>query len=504
MANSLATPPSPSRKRLFSAARISIFSVLVAALALCLALLWVTRGAMANFSFLNNRNKGVLSSLVNTSPWQTAQALAALAVSAEEQQLAHEAEHLADHAVDQAFAAALRQAHLDTQHRALSGDALALQQRINQLEQLRQQDQAQVDRLSAKTPPGKNAAPSSSGDQLQVAKAQLGLDNDELNDAQRDLQRASGDLSARIQDELAAHEESMRKYDSEVADGQLAILSVSSNRTLAARIGAWLKQRQRAGLIDQARQQSLNDVRTITALHDALEARLNAVAGTAGAGSGASSSAQIASLQNRSAEREILSIDDDRIQTNQQLADVYAKWSAQIQVQHQLAVTGKAAADVAVLLGGQELRIHRIERDEALIARLVELERQFWRYVETDTPPPADGSDSADAALRCLYPEDHGQSVDFTGDSKLSATFSDWMAVREVIAANEAMESKLKQTLQQAMGDATKALFETGSVTWKKAKDSLGLDVARLLKDQPGLAQQYPLPKPGSRRFIVG
>lgn len=176
----------------------------------------------------------------------------------------------------------------------------------------------------------------------------------------------------------------------------------------------------------------------------------------------------------------------------------------QIQVQHQLAVTGKAAADVAVLLGGQELRIHRIERDEALIARLVELERQFWRYVETDTPPPADGSDSADAALRCLYPEDHGQSVDFTGDSKLSATFADWMAVREVIAANEAMEAQLKQTLQQAMGDATKALFETGSVTWKKAKDSLGLDVARLLKDQPGLAQQYALPKPGSRRFIVG
>ena len=75
----------------------------------------------------------------------------------------------------------------------------------------------------------------------------------------------------------------------------------------------------------------------------------------------------------------------------------------QLQVQHQLVVTGKAAADVAVLLGGQHLEIHRIQRDEALIARLIQLEAAFWRYVETDTPPPADGSDSAEQALRCLY-----------------------------------------------------------------------------------------------------
>lgn len=43
----------------------------------------------------------------------------------------------------------------------------------------------------------------------------------------------------------------------------------------------------------------------------------------------------------------------------------------QLQVMHQLAVTGKQAADVAVLLGGQHLEIHRIERDESMIARLV-------------------------------------------------------------------------------------------------------------------------------------
>lgn len=175
----------------------------------------------------------------------------------------------------------------------------------------------------------------------------------------------------------------------------------------------------------------------------------------------------------------------------------------QLQVHHQLAVTGKQAADVAVLLGGQRLEIHRIERDERLIARLIELERQFWRYVETDTQPPADGSESADLALRCLYPEDDGQCLDFSHNRRLSATFSDWLSVRQTIAEHETFEAQLKQTLQQAMGNATKAMFETGAVTWKKSKDSIALDATRLLKDQPELLQRYALTKAGSRRFIV-
>lgn len=175
----------------------------------------------------------------------------------------------------------------------------------------------------------------------------------------------------------------------------------------------------------------------------------------------------------------------------------------QLQVQHQLAVTGKRAADVAVLLGGQDLEIHRIERDDPLIDRLIALEQAFWHYVEADTPPPADGSASAETALRCLYPLDAGNTVDFSEDRALSATFADWMSVRQTLAETEKLEAQLKQTLQQAMGSASKALFETGTVTWKKAKDAEGLDVAKLLADLPELRERYRLVKPGSRRFLV-
>ena len=42
-----------------------------------------------------------------------------------------------------------------------------------------------------------------------------------------------------------------------------------------------------------------------------------------------------------------------------------------------------------------------------------------------------------------------------------------------------------------------------GEVSWKRSKDSVTLDVARLLKDQPDLLERYPLIRAGSRRFVV-
>ena len=165
-------------------------------------------------------------------------------------------------------------------------------------------------------------------------------------------------------------------------------------------------------------------------------------------------------------------------------------------------MTGKRAADVAVLLCGQQLGVHRIERDDALIARLIPLEATFWQYVTSDTPPPADGSESADRALRCLYPG-NTSTVDFTDDRRLSATFADLVAVRADLEARERQEATLKQTLQQAMGDASRAVFETGEVSFKRSKDSDGIDLKRLLADHPELGQQYAITKPGSRRFLV-
>lgn len=174
----------------------------------------------------------------------------------------------------------------------------------------------------------------------------------------------------------------------------------------------------------------------------------------------------------------------------------------QLQVQHQLAVTGRKAADVAVLICGQQLEIHRIERDETLIDQLIVLEGRFWDLVERDQPPAADGSDSADRALRCLYPGS-SSTVDFTGNWELSGVFSDLVTLKSRIKDQEAQAERLRQTLQQAMGDSSEALFETGRITFKRSKVGAGVDIARLCTEHPVLAAQYAIAKPGSRRFRI-
>lgn len=175
----------------------------------------------------------------------------------------------------------------------------------------------------------------------------------------------------------------------------------------------------------------------------------------------------------------------------------------QLQVMHQLAVTGKKAADVAVLIGGQDLQIHRIQRDEAVIERLIALEQVFWNYVQTDAAPPVDGSDSADMALRSLYPQDLGEVLDLTNDLEMSAVFSDWKDVRHKLETFHQQEALLKQRIQQRMGSATKAVFESDEVTWKRSKDSVGWDTTKLFREHPDLLKQYQVTRPGSRRFVL-
>ncbi len=334
--------------RIFGKVRLAALVALLAVLTLCVVFSWTTRDAMEHLPFLNGQGgangfAGSEKALVDLRPWQTAQALAPLAVTAEENEYARDAERLADHEVDQAFASALRQANMKAQQRTFTGEAFALSQKVDQLKQLVAQDQTQVDSLtsssSSSAARGKQGGqPGSGNDDLEIAKAQLGLDSDELADAQHDLERASGDVRAEIQAELAAHEASMRKYDSESGNGgEVAVISAARYATLAGRVKAWFSQRSRYQLVMQALAQAQDEIRDLTGEHNALEAQA-ANASASAAAATPDHASRLADLKSRSAERQLLSIYDDRIQTEDQLATVYGKWSAQVLLQHRILV----------------------------------------------------------------------------------------------------------------------------------------------------------------------
>jgi small-conductance mechanosensitive channel len=330
-------------QRMLSRGRLISLFMLSGLLVVCFAFSWTTRDAMAHLSFLkgqqSQRGSGQ-TTVVDLHPWQIAQALTPLAVSKEEEEYAHEAERLADHDVNQAFAASLRQA--STQRLSPTGEALELSQKVAQLQQAVKEDQAQVKSLTSTTD-------GSGSDELKVAQAQLDLDQDDLSDAQHDLARASGDLRTRIQQELAAHQAAMSKNNAQQAsNGQLAVLSTRQYGTLAGRLEAWNNQRSRSELIQQAMQQAKADAASLMAQHNKLEALANASSDAAAASKSKPDAAELASLQQRREQRELLTIYDDRIQTQQQLAGVYSKWADQVQLQHRI-VTHLAVHSLATV-----------------------------------------------------------------------------------------------------------------------------------------------------------
>ena len=175
----------------------------------------------------------------------------------------------------------------------------------------------------------------------------------------------------------------------------------------------------------------------------------------------------------------------------------------QCQVLHQLAVTGHAWADVAVLIGGQDFRIYRIERDDDKIADLIERESQFWACVQDNRQPEPDGSDDAGKALLSLFPADNGQTLDLSESPEYNQLFAELLDLREQKEVTERKESEIKQRIQVALGTCTAALFQQGKVTWRKAKDRLVADVDKISQEHPELIQQYCKPVPGSRRFTI-
>src|SRR5579872_634798 len=230
---------------------------------------FMTRGVMEHLPFLHGQQTGwgavvLPHGIVDQRPWQTAATLAALAVSAEERELAREAERLADHEVDQAFSQSLRQASLEKPN--LSGKALALQQRVIELQETIKNDEARIASLNAGAGT-KPAGAVSNGSDLEIAKAQLGLDQNELTDSIEDLARESGDQRVKLQQELAARQAAMKQYRDRASmdDGETAVASAEQYKTFAQQLSTWRSLRNRKQLIAQSEQLARADVAALTA-----------------------------------------------------------------------------------------------------------------------------------------------------------------------------------------------------------------------------------------------
>jgi small-conductance mechanosensitive channel len=245
--------------------------------------------------------------LVDTALLRTALSLAPLAATSDEQGQAHEAWRLADHELDLTFAAALRAAEAEAVAALpANGPLRQLSDRIAGLRARVETDKKRVEALA------KDA-----GDALNLAQAQLDLDQDELDDAQQDLARQGGDKRARLQRLLQEHEASEKVADQAVKYGTPA-----ATGTMSEQLRDWLSLGDYDRQLQTAAQQAAAHAQTLLDRHNTLEHQLPDQPDAA---------ASVARLRQLAGQHKSLTGLDQRLEDSKQLAAVYRSWSELVQ-----------------------------------------------------------------------------------------------------------------------------------------------------------------------------
>ena len=134
----------------------------------------------------------------------------------------------------------------------------------------------------------------------------------------------------------------MKKYDSQASGGQIAILSSTRHGTLAGRISSWFDQRSRIALLKQAKSDTDADVVALTAEHARFETQATAAAASVatpnqpGTAPSDAVRTRVARMAQAHALAQMHNIVEDQLETQQQLSAVYAKWLAQVKLQHSI------------------------------------------------------------------------------------------------------------------------------------------------------------------------
>jgi len=294
----------------------------------------------ASRKFLAKTSGPAQKPLVDQRPLLTARRMAALASTAEERALAHQAEKVGDHEVDLAFSDALRT--VTNNPPKLTPEQKELVDRKNKADAALKADQEGMQELNKRLAAASAAQKDNLNDQIAVATAQMELDQDEFDDAGEDLERAGGDPQSKIKRLLAEHEAG---HADPPNGGSMAEADYQAHTLLGA-YRAWRQLRSKVAQLEGARQETVEKVQRLTARHEAeakpiaqeKENRENVKQQAKGFSAGnnaasredskAAAKASLDSLKRYTDDQKNLADLGKRIEDEQELQDIYGSWIA--------------------------------------------------------------------------------------------------------------------------------------------------------------------------------
>lgn len=146
----------------------------------------------------------------------------------------------------------------------------------------------------------------------------------------------------------------------------------------------------------------------------------------------------------------------------------------ELQVQHQMLVSGLRRAYIGVLVGGNDVRILEREADDGVHRAIRSEAAAFWDSIAAGTPPDPVMPDDARAVIRLNSYAEPGRLRDARGDAVLASAIADYARLGREIDDLQAIRDARKAEILQAIGDAEKVLADGFTISTGMVADSPG------------------------------
>jgi len=146
-----------------------------------------------------------------------------------------------------------------------------------------------------------------------------------------------------------------------------------------------------------------------------------------------------------------------------------------VQLQHNLAVTGREYGTIVCLVGGQHLVWRDYRRHDGFITQLIEREQEFWKLVETLTPPPPDWTADCRRVLATMFPpEEVEEPIPLDGeaeslDKQLTQVMAELRRHNAEISELEKQKKEIENKLIALMRGKSKAVLPSTGVMYQYA-----------------------------------
>lgn len=184
------------------------------------------------------------------------------------------------------------------------------------------------------------------------------------------------------------------------------------------------------------------------------------------------------------------------------------------QVIHYMAVTGREAWDIAVLVGGSDFRIYTVTRNRALEVAVINRLLEWWHtHIVDGVRPDITGADSTAEILARRFPRESAPVLD--ADAGMERWLLHLEKARDDLAVAEDRKAEAENNLKALIGEAAGVKGVRSSVSWRATRGSRRMDyrlayeylIDRLPEEErrsviEATESGFALEVPGPRRFL--